>query len=253
LIEIDGAHDLVGKLVWRTSSNTVDARHFGGYYAFVFSGANKNGTVGQGGTFALEASGDLSNGTVNNGTFDTASDNAFTLGSLFSGSLVVTDQVTGRSIVTFNLGSSTLQYVVYPPSLSNEVAFLEIDNQNVTSGLALQFSSIPGSSTPSLSGQFAFLAGESTDAVRRTVSGALTMGSVPTGRLDIDESGTLSLDTALQASSFSVTSLYGRGQLQFQAGGYNAKYTTYIVDSSNVLFMETDGKGVLTGLMQKQY
>jgi len=50
-----------------------------------------------------------------------------------------------------------------------------------------------------------------------------------------------------------VTSLSGRGTLQLQAGAYKASYTTYIVDNNTLLMMQTDGKGVLSGTMQRQY
>jgi hypothetical protein len=247
LIEIDGVRNLAGSLAWRTS--TVTAASFTGSYAFIFSGANSQGAIGQGGTFATDA-----NGNVSNGTFDLSSDTALGLGFLFAGSFVVSDPVIGRTIATFNVGGSTLQYVVYPPNLNNEIAFLEIDNQNVTSGLALRQSSIvSGSSLPSISGQFAFGAGETSGVVRQTISGVISPGPTAIGTLDLNNNGNILLGTSLQSSQFSVISLFGRGTLQLQAGTYKASYTTYIVDSNNMLMMQTDGKGVLTGTMQKQY
>jgi hypothetical protein len=245
LIETDGVHDFLGKLAWRTSS-TVDTSQFAGNYAFVFSGANGSGTVGQGGTFVVDR-----NGNISNGSFDVVTDTAFSLGFLVSGSLVVADPVTGRSVVTLSVGASTLQYVVYPPS-SGDLAFLEIDNQNATSGLA-RLSTAIGGSIPSVSGPFALLAGETTTAVRRIVSGNLALAPTPTGTLDVNDNGNTTLGTALQNSSFSVTSVYGRGQLQLQAGTYKATYGAYVVDTDRVLVMQTDGKGVLTGIMQRQY
>lgn len=249
LIETDGGRNLLGKLVWRTSSSTVNTSHFAGSYAFIFKGANSAGTIGQGGTFVVDL-----NGNITNGTFDMATDTAFALGFLFSGSLVVADPVSGRSIVTVNVGGSTLRYVVYPPDLNYQLAFLEIDGNNVASGHAFRHdNTVTGGSIPSVSGQYGLIAGEATNGVRRTISGIVTLASTPTGVIDVDDGGNVTLDRALQNSSFSVTSLYGRGSLQLQAGTYNASYTTYIVDSRTVLLMETDGKGVLTGIMQKQH
>jgi hypothetical protein len=247
LIEIDGVRNLAGTLAFRSS--TVTAGSFSGSYAFTFSGANSQGAVGQGGTFATDA-----NGNVSNGTFDLSSDTAFGLGFLFAGSFVVSDPVIGRTVATFNVGGSTLQYVVYPPNLNNEIAFLEIDNQNVTSGLAFRQSSIVnGSSVPSISGQYAIGAGETSGVVRQTISGIISPAATTTGILDLNDNGNITLGTSLQSSQFSVSSLFGRGSLQLQAGTYKASYTTYIVDSNNVLIMQTDGKGALTGTMQKQY
>ncbi|MCU1307003.1 MAG: hypothetical protein JWN45_1698, partial [Acidobacteriaceae bacterium] len=247
LIETDGAHDLSGTLEFRTSA--VTAGNFSGLYAFVFSGANSQGAVGQGGTFVTDA-----NGVVTNGTFDLSSDSAFSLGFLFAGSFVVSDPAIGRTVATFNVGGSTLQYVVYPPSLNNEIAFLEIDNQNVTSGVAMrQSSAISGTSIPTISGQFALGAGETSAAVRQTISGINVPAAITTGTLDVNNNGNITLGTSIQNSPFTVTSLFGRGSLHLQAGSYQAGYTTYIVDNNNLLMMQTDGKGVLSGLMQRQY
>jgi hypothetical protein len=245
LIEIDGSQDLLGKLLWRTSA-TVDPAQFAGNFAFVFSGANSAGTVGLGGTFTTDVTGKISNGTL-----DIATDTAFSLGLLFSGSVTVADQGTGRSLVTLSSGTSTFQFVVYPPSPDGAV-FLEVDSQNVTSGLA-RTTTATGSGIPSISGQFALLTGETSNAVHRTTTGSIALASRPTGTLDVNDNGTVTLGTALQNSSFSVTSLFGRGQFLLQAGTYNATYTTYIVDNNNVLMLQSDGKGVLTGLLQKQF
>src|SRR6266702_1783033 len=136
LIEIDGLRDYAGKLAYRTSSSAVTASTFQGNFGFVFTGANNSGTVGQGGTFTVNAS-----GGVTNGTFDLATDTVSGLGNLFTGSLVVEDPSTGRSVMTMNVGSSTLQYVVYPGNLSYEFPFLEIDDNNATAGLALRLGS----------------------------------------------------------------------------------------------------------------
>jgi hypothetical protein len=247
LIEIDGAHDLSGTLEFRPS--TVAAGNFSGLYAFVFSGANSQGAVGQGGTFVTDA-----NGVVTNGTFDVSTDSAFSLGFLFSGSFVVSDAAIGRTIATFNVGGSTLQYVVYPPGLNNQLEFLEIDSQNATSGVAMrQSSTISGTTIPSVTGQFALAAGETSAAVKQTISGIIIPAAITTGTLDVNANGNITLGTNIQNSRFTVSSLSGRGSLQLQAGGYQAGYTTYVVDDNNLLMLQTDGKGALSGLMQRQY
>ncbi|MCU1284125.1 MAG: hypothetical protein JWO13_475 [Acidobacteriales bacterium] len=247
LLEIDGLRNLSGTLGWRTSTTT--AANYSGAYAFIFSGANSQGAVGQGGTFSADA-----NGNVTSGTFDLSTDTTFGLGFLFAGSFVVSDPAIGRTIATFNVGGSTLQYVVYPPNLNNEIAFLEIDNQNVTSGTAFRQSSISSNgSAPSISGQFAFGAGETSAVVREAISGIISPAAAATGTLDLNNNGNITLGTSLQSSQFSVTSLSGRGSLLLQAGSYKASYTTYILDNNNVLMLQTDGKGVLSGTMRRQY
>lgn len=253
LIETDGAHDLAGQLVSRTPA-IVDATSFQGNYAFVFSGANPSEAVAQGGTFTIARNGDVSNGTL-----DRSTDTVGTPGFVFSGSLVVKDPVTGRSVVTFNSGAMMLQYVVYPPSLNYsdnyELPFLEIDGNAVTTGLALQQVGTSSSGSTSLSGQFALLAGEASSAVHRTITGPVAITSTPTGTLDINDNGVVAAIQALtRGSSFSMaSSSYGQGLLQLQTGTYDGKYTTYSAGNGKVLLMEIDGKGALTGVMQSQY
>ena len=192
------------------------------------------------------------NGNITSGIFDIGTDSGFTPGSLSSGNFVVADPITGRTVVTMNVNASTLQYVVYPPDRNGQLAFLEIDSNNVTSGHALLQNNTVTSAS-SFSGQFGVLAGETTNSVQRTITGIIALGPRPTGVLDLNDGGTVILDTALQNSSFSVTSSSARGSLQLQAGTYQAGYAAYVVDASTVLLMETDGKGVLTGIIQKQF
>jgi hypothetical protein len=254
MIATSGTNGFVGKLVSRVASSTVDASYFQGNYAFVFRGADANEAVAQGGTFAIDRS-----GSINTGMMDRSSDSAYSLGFLLSGSLVVTDAVTGRSTVTLNAGANTLHYVVYPPSPNYEnssksgLALLQVDSNSVTTGVALQQQgTVYSGNSTSFAGQFALLTGETSGAVRRTAGGAAAIGAVATGTLDLNDNGNVSLGLALQSSGFSLTSS-GRGQFLLQAGGYSATYTAYIVDSGTVLLMETDGKGALTGEAQSQY
>jgi hypothetical protein len=131
---------------------------------------------------------------------------------------------------------------------------LEIDSQNATSGLAMrQSSTISGTSIPTISGQFALAAGETSAAVKQTIDGIIVPSAITTGTLDVNANGNITLGTAIQNSRFTVTSLSGRGSLQLQAGSYQAGYTTYVVDDNNLLMLQTDGKGALSGLMQRQY
>jgi hypothetical protein len=246
LVETGGSPGLNGTLAARSGSPATPSQ-FSGSYAFLFTGANSAGEVGQGGTFTVDL-----NGGIGNAIFDVATDSNFQLGLGFSGSLDVKDSATGRTIATFDVGGSTRQYVVYPPSLNHEIVFLEIDGTAVTTGFALRQSNL-GATAPSISGQFALSAGETSSVVRRTIAATLQPASITTGTLDTNDNGALTLGSTLQNSSFSVTSLYGRGRLQLEADNQKSSYTTYIVDSNTVLLLQTDGKGVVSGAMQKQY
>lgn len=250
LVQIGGGHDFVGKVVWRAPNTTINAQYYMGSYGFVFPGANASGLMAQGGTFSVDASGNISNGTL-----DTSSDSAYSLGYLFSGLFTVTDPTTGRATVNFNVGASTYHYVVYPPDTNANLTFLGIDTGNVVLGPADSSQSVvTGSAIPALSGNFAVQSAETSSSVARNLTGGLVLSALaPSGWLDVINNGNISLDTPLQSSTFSITSLYGRGTLHLQAGTYSASYTTYLVNGDAVLLMQTDGNGVQTGAIQKRY
>jgi hypothetical protein len=246
LIEIDGASGFTGKLAGTSPASTVG--QFAGSYAFIFRGANASSEVGQGGTFTADANGNV------NGLYDDTVP-APRVGEGFLATFTVKNPATGRTEVTFPVFGSSQHYVVYSPSLTHEIPFLEIDSQTMASGVAIRQSNIVnGTSPPSLSGQFGFVGGGTNGTTQRTFTGTLTPTSVVTGVLDLNDAATITLGSALQSSSFSVTSLSGRGKLQLQTASTPAtQYTIYVVDTGTVLFLQTDGKGVLSGAMQKQY
>jgi hypothetical protein len=247
LIEIDGIHDYSGKLSKRTASTSVTANDFQGTFGFVFSGTNSDGAVGHGGTFLVS-----SGGGISNGTFDTTTDDAYSLGNLFSGSVTVTDSTTGRCIVSMNINGTLLQFVEYPPDFNYEFPFLEIDGKNLTSGVAIRTGSSTLGALPSASGEFAFSIGEVNNTIQKVAIGTIALPT-PSGILDSNDGGTVTLGSSLQFGAFSVTSWYGRSQLQFQAGNIKPSFTAYIVDANTVLLLETDGKGVLTGIARERY
>jgi hypothetical protein len=251
LIETDGSHDYAGKLVWRTPDTAITAQYFLGSYGFVLPGANSSGLLAQGGTFSVSSSGGISNGTL-----DTSTDTTYALGYLFSGTLAVADATTGRSLVTVTSGTNTLHYVVYPPDADGNLTLLGIDTSSVAIGPAMSSDSVvTGTSIPAVSGHFAAQMGELTSSTTKTESGGLVLSTVaPTGWLDILSGSNITLGTTVTNSSFSISSLYGRGSLFLQTGSsYSATYGAYLVNGYTVLLMQTDGSGLQTGALQKRY
>lgn len=248
LIETDGLHAFAGRVEQRPQG-PISLGLYAGSYAFVFSGANAQGSVGQGGTFTVD-----SNGSVTNGVLDVGSDTTFALGFLFSGNFVESDPATGRTVATLNVAGNPLQFVFYATS-SRNLTFLEIDTRNATVGQALPQNTtfVNNGVAPSFTGQFAFNAGESNATIARTISGSAALTSSPTGTLDLNDVGSVTLGAPLTGSSFAVTSLAGRGSLTAQAGSYHAGFSAYIVDANRVLLLQTDGHAALTGSLQKQF
>ena len=251
LVQIDGSHDFAGKVVWRSPAAAIDTSYYLGAYGFLFTGSNTSGLLAQGGTFNID-----SNGAISNGVFDTSSDAAYALGYLLSGTLTVTNAASGRATATFNVGGTTLHYVVYPPDADARLTFLQVDSNSVVTGPAISSSTAAsGSSVPSISGHFAMQAAQTSGSHAGALTGALLLAgsAAPSGWLDLVENGSVSLNTAVQNSSFGFTSLYGRGAMFLKAGAYSAAYRIYLVDGDAVLLMQTDGAGLHTGIARKRY
>ena len=80
-------------------------------------------------------------------------------------------------------------------------------------------------------------------------------GSAITGTLDINDSGNLGRGATVQLASYQVAAS-GRGTATLQTDSSllkTATWSLYVIDASNVLFLETDSSRMLVGSMQKQY
>ena len=100
------------------------------------------------------------------------------------------------------------------------------------------------------------LTGRDLSSGEEDISGLLQPngGAAIAGTLDINDGGTIGTGAALTNSAYQVASS-GRGApVTINAGAFtNATLALYVIDTGDVLFLETDADRVLTGIMQKQY
>ena len=137
--------------------------------------------------------------------------------------------------------------------------FVETTSLRVTAGTALA-QTVSSFASASVQGNYAARF-NGTDFIsnkgQEDITGRLVPngGSAIAGTLDINDAGVTSTAAGLQVSSYSVGS-NGRGSATMQTNASifsSASFNLYVVDSSTVLFLESDGNRVLTGVMQKEY
>lgn len=222
-----------------------------GPFAFVLAGSTAGHPLGLGGVFALDGAGNFSRGVA-----DINDNGNWQSGMTLSGTYTVTDATTGRATAAVNVNGTALQYVFYPRS--GGLNFLEADTLHVASGTAYAQS---GSSftNASLQGNFALsLTGTdfTSNPGEEDIAGQLVPngGSALTGILDINDGTATSRATAVNGT-YLVTSFAGRGTATLQTGSATlstAGFNLYIVNTGQVLFLESDSNRVLVGIMQSQ-
>lgn len=206
-----------------------------GAYAFTLGGG-LNTAIVAGGVFTADG-----NGTISSGIEDFNNNGSLAQNLASNGSYAIA--ANGRGTLSLNNSNANYQFVIYPSS--GGVQMLEIDS-NVLSGTA--FAATP---TGTISGSYGFNLtginsnGEVDDIAQFTASS----GSL-TGALDVNNAGNFAQGIAL-SGTYSAP-INGRGTAAFKnsAGNINAIY--YVVNSSQVIFIETDGSQIALGEFEQQ-
>ncbi len=251
LMGTDAAQIVSGDLLEQPAGPFSDASS-NGSFAFVFAGSTAGHPLGLGGVFTLDGAGNLANSIA-----DINDNGNWQSGMTLTGTYSVSDPATGRATATLNLNGTALQYVFYPrPGGLN---FLEIDGSHVASGAAYAQSGSSFSNS-SLQGNYAALF-TGTDftlgAGEEDIAGQLVpnAGSAITGVLDISDGATTAPATAVSGTYQVTSSSLGRGTASLQSSSTTlrtAGFNLYVVNTGQVLFLESDSNRVLTGMMQAQ-
>ncbi|MGB7352629.1 MAG: hypothetical protein WBD06_02945, partial [Acidobacteriaceae bacterium] len=157
-----------------------------------------------------------------------------------------------------SLASGDYTFAAYP--YAGGVMLLEIDNgAGTTPGIS--GGTIYPQSATSISGSSGYglnLSGVNGNGEVDMIAEFATNGDSMTGLYDVNNSGMLVSDLNLGSGTYSVSS-NGRGTLSFpdiQTNGDSMigalNLTFYVVNSSTVIFLETDGNQVSTGTFQAQ-
>ncbi len=250
LFSPEAARPSTGKLI-RQPAGPFTVQSFTGGFAFVLAGSSGGHPHAIGGVFQLDGA-----GNVTSGMGDINSNGNTQTGAL-TGNYAVADAATGRTTVALTINGATLHYVAYPQVDGANV--LGTDSTEVTAGLALAqgdtsytTNSIKGTYAVNLAG--ADLTGNPGEmAVLGDI--APNGGTAISGVLDINDNTVTSWSTTLTTASYHVdTNGHGAASLSTGFAPFTtANFSIYVVDSSRVLWLETDSNRVLVGAMRQQY
>lgn len=269
VLEIDGNGFMAGDVFVGTTASS------GGYnatllpsgnYAFTMGGATQSPYaaggifISNGGTGGTSTSGGITGGVFdnNNGGVHFQSD------ASFQSTTYGVDQNTGRISSSFTTAAGTFDWVGYvtapvDPSQpdSSEVLMLESDSNATASGTAFLQSS---KSQPS--GTFAFnLTGQAngnTPGEQDNVAQLAISGTALSGTMDVNNFATGAIFTGLniQTSKSTIVSPDGNGRgtmTVVTADGASFPLAYYVVNSGQVLVLETDKQRVMLGTLLKQF
>ena len=237
-----------------------------GNYAFTMAGATQS-PYAAGGVFTANggSSSTSTSGNITGGVFD--SNNGGTqiqTDATLKSSTYSVDQNTGRISGSLTTAAGTFDWVGYvtspvdpasPDSL--EVLMLGSDSNASASGVAY-----PQSSTAQPSGTFAFdLTGQATgnsSGEQDMLAQIAISGATISGTMDINNFalGRLAQGLQILSNKSTITSpdANGRGTVTITASdGASFPLAYYVVNSHEVLFLETDKQRVTTGIMLNQF
>jgi hypothetical protein len=213
--------------------------------AFVMEGGI-NAPFSVGGLMTIDGVSAISNGLEDfndNGNVPAAS-------LSFSGSYAASGSVGGRALLNLNSFTGATQLVAYPTA-SAGIQILEIDNGGLLDGSA--FPQSAGATVASSQGYGLGLAAINIGGISGAfeeddIAEFTTTSSGFSGLIDVNDQGSLSFDQKLNGSFTLDSPATGRGALTSNV--MNGVF--YAVDSSTVLFLETDTNQVGTGSFQLQ-
>jgi hypothetical protein len=173
-----------------------------------------------------------------------------------NGNVITNEQFTGTySVNSSGRGSLTfgaLQFAFYVAA-NGTVELVELDASGITSGFA-RFQAAGPFGMSSLAGNFALnLSGTNLSGLsEEDIGGVFSANGAGglTGTLDINNSGSLLQGVALRNSNYTMA-VNGRGAANLNSSPANFAVQIYQVDANTALFLETDNRRVITGIIQK--
>jgi hypothetical protein len=250
-IETDSSPAVVGDAFTQTSSIPA------GNNVFTIAGFDSvaGGPFTAAGIIDTDGSGSVKSDSVEDiNDFGVAAEVGTVTGSTISGNYTALSG--GRSVLTLTAfvngnngsGCTSCQFAVYPSS--GGLQLLEIDGGGTTSGIAY----LQGPSPTLASGQgygmnlsgANFTLGAEEDDIAEFTNNNGTF----TGRVDFNDQGSTSPDLTFSSAYSADSTVPGRGTVTPSANGFDL--VTYVVNSSTVVFVETDSNQVALGSFAMQ-
>jgi hypothetical protein len=258
LIETDSVSYLEGDAFVSTGQTAFPS----GPLVYTFSGEDTaQGPFAAGGLLTSDGSGSITSGLEDvNDEGDVASAPNVTGSFTSSGprTVLTLNGIYNGSFPNYTVGTGNYTFAAYP--FNGGVVMLEIDN-GAGSTLGVSSGNIYPQTATSLASSQGYglnLSGANNDGEVDMIAEFTANGDNMTGLYDVNNSGLLVSDASLGTGTFSVAS-NGRGTLSFpglQTSGNSMigalNMTFYVVDSSTVVFLETDANQISTGAFELQ-
>jgi hypothetical protein len=252
LVEVDNALGVTSGIAIGQGAATgtfTQAGAFSNNYVFTAFGAGPTGQAALATAFTSNGA-----GQIQNGISDVSLAGVPSSGNL-TGTYAVDNTGTGRVVVTLTGNNGTLsKFALYLSGGTDPAQVMEIDSKGVTAGFAYQQASGPFSAA-SFQGPYGlnFTVFAPNFAAEDDVTGqALADGAGNlSGAWDINANGA-------PMPNVSFTGTYaGNNTARFTGAMTTAptgalQFSYYIVNASEVVFIETDSSGVTLGLLQLQ-
>ncbi|MGZ6316687.1 MAG: hypothetical protein ACXWNQ_05455 [Anaerolineales bacterium] len=223
-----------------------------GQYAFAFSGQNTNGPFFAVGSFTADGQGHLGG----NEDVITSSLQTGPSGAHFAGTYAVGADGRGNAVVGLQAGCPNWQFTM----LNQAHALLTCLNSNMTGSGTIDLQDPKAFSTAALKGNYVFgFSGLGNSGSLAVAAGNWSMngaGSINTGQIDINDlSFTAPFQGIALSGTYSVSSS-GRGTAtitsDYPATSSTQNFVFYVVNASDIKFMETDSLPVFSGEVLSQ-
>jgi hypothetical protein len=246
-LETDALPAVSGEVLRAATPYT--AATLNGGLAFTLGGVDVFGSpLAEGGVITADGNGNLS------GVLDINDAGAASLGGAISGTYAFDTSGRGTAdIPSTSLGS--MQLALYPAQ-NGTIELVEIDLNNVLSGMAKAQSGLPFSAS-SISGPFAVnftgVLSSSGGLTEEDITGQLSAdgGGNFTGTLDINTLVSRTQGAAVSASPYSMSG-NGRGAATINIPGATFNLQIYQIDSATALALDVDNFRLLVGVIKKQ-
>ena len=209
-------------------------------FAFTIAGGVST-PIAMGGLWTIDGAGAISSGLVD------VNDGGSVAGPLAtSGSYVASGSIGGRTLFTVSGFSVATQFVAYPTAGAG-LQLLESDGTGLLAGVALVQKG--GASLAASQGYGLGLSAINTNGEEDDIAEFTTATGTFAGLIDINDQGSaVNFDQKLSGTYTLDSPSTGRGE--FASDAFNGVF--YAVDSSTVLFVETDSNQIGTGIFELQ-
>jgi len=216
-----------------------------GFYSFSVSGVDANGFFAAAGFFQLNGS-----GTITTGVADINSGAGVFTNVPIAGTYKVTPDGRGSATITSAVENFSLAFVL----TANGHALVTRFEPGATASGSIDQQTTSAFSTAALNAGFGLnLSGIDAAGNIFTIAGAITMdgaGNISGGVLDANDNGAVSVNLPV-TGTYNVAN-NGRGTAAITTSLGTLNFAFYVVDSTHIKMVETDGVPVLSGDAFKQ-